>query len=62
MKSEDSEHLNTSFVERLNLTIRQGSAYLRRCSPRATPEAKTSSAATLSFCAATTTSYGHTAR
>ena len=33
MKSEDSEHLNTSFVERLNLTIRQGSAYLRRCSP-----------------------------
>ena len=33
MRSEDSEHLNTSFVERLNLTIRQGSAYLRRCSP-----------------------------
>ena len=32
-RSEDSEHLNTSFVERLNLTIRQGSAYLRRCSP-----------------------------
>ncbi len=31
--SEDSEHLNTSFVERLNLTIRQGSAYLRRRSP-----------------------------
>ena len=28
--SEDSETLNTSFVERLNLTIRQGSAYLRR--------------------------------
>ena len=24
---------DTSFVERLNLTIRQGSAYLRRCSP-----------------------------
>lgn len=33
MRSEDSETLNTSFVERLNLTIGQGSAYLRRCSP-----------------------------
>ena len=31
--SEDSETLNTSFVERLNLTIRQASAYLRRHSP-----------------------------
>jgi IS1 family transposase len=31
--SEDSATLNTSFVERLNLTIRQGSAYLRRRSP-----------------------------
>jgi IS1 family transposase/transposase-like protein len=28
--SEDSEKLNTSFIERLNLTIRQGSAYLCR--------------------------------
>jgi transposase-like protein/IS1 family transposase len=28
--SEDSSKLNTSFVERLNLTIRQGSAYLCR--------------------------------
>jgi hypothetical protein len=28
--SEDSSKLNTSFVERLNLTIRQGSAYLYR--------------------------------
>jgi len=28
--SEDSVQLNTSFVERLNLTIRQGSAYLGR--------------------------------
>ena len=28
--SEDSEKLNTSFIERLNLTIRQGSAYLAR--------------------------------
>ena len=33
LASEDSETLNTSFIERLNLTIRQGSAYLRRCSP-----------------------------
>ena len=32
-ESEDSGTLNTSFVERLNLTIRQGSAYLRRRSP-----------------------------
>jgi len=31
--SEDSEALNTSFVERLNLTIRHASAYLRRRSP-----------------------------
>jgi hypothetical protein len=28
--SEDSVKLNTSFVERLNLTFRQGSAYLLR--------------------------------
>ena len=28
--SEDSSKLNTSFIERLNLTIRQGSAYLMR--------------------------------
>jgi transposase-like protein/IS1 family transposase len=28
--SEDSSKRNTSFIERLNLTIRQGSAYLRR--------------------------------
>ena len=32
-ESEDSATLNTSFVERLNLTIRQGSAYLCRRSP-----------------------------
>ena len=31
--SEDSSTLNTSFIERLNLTIRQGSAYLGRRSP-----------------------------
>ena len=33
LESEDSETLNTSFVERMNLTIRQGSAYLARRSP-----------------------------
>ena len=33
LESEDSETLNTSFVERLNLTIRQGPAYLHRRSP-----------------------------
>ena len=32
--SEDSVKLNTSFVERLNLTIRQGSAYLSRWKER----------------------------
>jgi hypothetical protein len=31
--SEDSLKLNTSFVERLNLTIRQSSAYLGRRTP-----------------------------
>ena len=30
LDSEDSLKMNTSFVERLNLTIRQGSAYLGR--------------------------------
>ena len=30
LNSEDSETLNTSFVERHNLTIRQGSSYLSR--------------------------------
>ncbi len=29
-KSEDSEKLNTSFIERQNLTVRHGSAYLSR--------------------------------
>ena len=29
-ESEDSHQLNTSFIERLNLTIRQGCAYLTR--------------------------------
>ena len=32
-ESEESETLHTSFVERRNLTIRQGSAYVRRRSP-----------------------------
>ncbi|MFT7670528.1 MAG: transposase-like protein [Planctomycetota bacterium] len=31
--SEDSTKMNTAFIERLNLTIRQGSAYLNRRSP-----------------------------
>ena len=30
VESEDSHKLNTSFIERLNLTVRQGSAYLGR--------------------------------
>ena len=36
MRSEDSEHLNTSFVERLNLTIRQadGGHFFELCSER----------------------------
>ena len=33
LHSEDSSTLNTSFVERHNLTIRQGSAYLGRRTP-----------------------------
>ena len=32
-RSEDSETLNTSFIERLNLTIRRGCAYLTRRAP-----------------------------
>ena len=32
-ESEESATLHTSFVERLNLTIRHGSAYVRRRSP-----------------------------
>ncbi len=32
-ESEDSVELNTAFIERLNLTIRQGAAYLGRRSP-----------------------------
>ncbi len=32
-ESEDSSKLNTAFIERLNLTIRQGPAYLNRRSP-----------------------------
>jgi hypothetical protein len=33
LESEDSETLNTSFVERLNLTLRQSLAYLQRRCP-----------------------------
>ena len=33
LESEDSHTLNTSFVERHNLIIRQGCAYLRRKTP-----------------------------
>ncbi|MFH1132134.1 MAG: helix-turn-helix domain-containing protein [Pseudomonadota bacterium] len=33
LESEDSETLNTSFVERLNLSLRQSLAYLQRRSP-----------------------------
>ena len=33
LDSEGLNKLNTSFIERLNLTIRQGSAYLTRRSP-----------------------------
>jgi len=31
--SEDSEKLNTSFIERLNLTIRRNTSYLHRQTP-----------------------------
>ena len=33
LESEDSTRMNTAFIERLNLTIRRGSAYLNRRSP-----------------------------
>ncbi len=33
LESEDSNKLNTAFIERLNLTIRQGTSYLNRRSP-----------------------------
>ena len=64
LASEDSETLNTSFIERLNLTIRQGSAYLRRRSPchaRGADQLR-SSAGTSSSCGATTISFGRTGR
>ena len=61
-ESEDSETLHTSFVERLNLTIRPGSAYLRRRSRPATPVAPTSSTGTSTSCAALTMSSGRTGR
>ena len=64
LASEDSETLNTSFLEPLNLTIRQGSAYLRRRSPchaRGADQLR-SSAGTSSSCGATTISFGRTGR
>ena len=39
--SEDSQTLNTSFVERHNLIIRQGSAYLRRKTPNHARDTRT---------------------
>ena len=60
--SEDSETLNTSFVERLNLTIRQGSAYFCAVDRRAMPDAKSGSAGTWSSCGVITTSDGRTGR
>lgn len=33
LRSEDSDTINTSFIERLNLTIRRGSSYLQRRTP-----------------------------
>jgi hypothetical protein len=56
-KSEDSSKLNTSFVERLNLTIRQGSAYLFRRTI-CYLVGRSASEGTLSCFAATTTSLG----
>jgi transposase-like protein/IS1 family transposase len=58
-ESEDSAKLNTSFVERLNLTIRQGSAYLGR-RRYAKPGGRNVSKITSSCSAAITTSSGLT--
>ena len=41
LKSEDSDTLNTSFVERHNLVIRQGCSYLRRKTPAHARDIKT---------------------
>ena len=60
-RSEDSSTVNTSFIERLNLTIRQSSAHLsRRRSPM--HGRRTRSKHTLSCCAATTTSFDRMGR
>ena len=61
-ESEDSETLNTSFVERLNLTIRQGSASVRRRSPGHARGADHSSTGPSTSCAAMTISSGRTGR
>ena len=60
-ESEDSETLHTSFVERLTLTIRQGSAYVRRRSPGHARGADHSTGTSTS-CAALTMSSGRTGR
>ena len=54
--SEDSSTVNTSFIERWNLTIRQRSAYLSR---RTLSHARSTDTleAHLALCAATTTSF-----
>jgi IS1 family transposase len=57
--SEDSSKLNTSFVERLNLTIRQGSAYFFRRTIY-TRDGRSLSKITWSCFAAATTSSGLT--
>ena len=55
--SEDSTWLNTAFVERLKLTLRQGCAYLNR-RPRAIPGATNGWRIRLSCFVAATTSCG----
>ena len=61
-RSEDSTKLNTSFIERLNLTIRQGSAYLNRSDRRAMHVRARVWSSTWSCSAATTTSCDRTVR
>jgi transposase-like protein len=60
-RSEDSNTLNTSFIERLNLVIRQGSAYLTRRGGLLIHGRWSVSPSTSSYSAASTTSFGRTA-